>query len=230
MQVEAGEKDAVSRRRALVERTLCFCLGLLVNSVGITLITRSGLGTSQISSLPYVWSLADPRLSFALTTFVVNMAFVVVQAVLLGRSFFPLQLLQVVANVLFSSFLGVAMAALSWFHPQSLPLQALGVAAGCVTLGTGVAIECAPDLIFVPGEGLVHALAQVTGARLGTSKLAFDAVLVASATILSLALFGRLEGVGAGTVVTIFVTGNVVNFMDAHLPLVAQMRALAHGE
>jgi uncharacterized membrane protein YczE len=216
-------------RARLAQRALFFCLGLLVNSFGIALITRSGLGTSQISSLPYVWSLADPRLGFALTTFIVNMAFIVAQAIMLGRSFFPVQLLQIVANVVFSSFLGLAMGALVWFQPASLPLQVVSLLAGCLILGTGVAIECAPGLIYVPGEGIVHALSEVTGMRLGTAKLAVDASLVAAATILSFALFGRLEGVGVGTIATAFMTGGIVNLANAHLPLVGRIRAISEA-
>ena len=76
----------------------CFCFGLAVNSFGIALITRSGLGATQISSLPYVWSLATPAVSYALATFIVNMGFFAVEAILVGRKFFPLQLFQVVAS------------------------------------------------------------------------------------------------------------------------------------
>lgn len=221
----AGPTSEGHAAGSLAKRVSCFCLGLLINSSGIALITRSGLGTSQISSLPYVWSLADPRLSFAAATFIVNMAFVVLQVILLGRRFFPLQLLQILANIIFSSFLALAMEALAWFEPDAVPIQILGLLAGCTMLGCGVAIECAPNLIFVPGEGLVHALAETSGLRLGTMKLIFDAVLVAVAAVLSFALFGRLEGVGAGTLVTIFITGNVVNFAQTHIPFVVHMRA-----
>lgn len=165
-----------------------------MGSFGIALITRAGLGTSQISSLPYVWSLADPRLSFALATFIVNMVFVAIQAILLGHRFFPLQLLQIVANAIFSSFLALAMEALAWFEPHAVPIQMLGLLAGCTMLGCGVAIECAPNLVFVPGDSIVHALAETCGLHLGTTKLIFDAALVAAAAVLSFVLFDRLEG------------------------------------
>lgn len=47
-------------------RYLFFTLGLLINSFGIAFITKSSLGTSQISSLPYVLSLRFPLASAAL--------------------------------------------------------------------------------------------------------------------------------------------------------------------
>ena len=224
--LEITLQDEARPELRFIQRCFWFCLGLLVNTLGIALITRSGLGTSQISSLPYIWSLADQRISYAAATFVVNMAFVAIQIVLLGRSFFPGQLVQIVANVIFSSFLGLQMDLLSWYQPTFFPIQLLGCLLGCCILGCGIAIECAPSLTYVPGEGIVHALAQVSGKRLGSVKVIFDAVLVASAVALSLVLFGTLNGVGIGTVLTVFVTGNVVNFVNAHLPLIGKIRSL----
>lgn len=206
----------------LAKRTLCSCFGLAVNSFGIALITRSGLGATQISSLPYVWSLATPAVSYALATFIVNMDFLLV-----GRKFFPLQLFQVVANIIFSSFLGLSMQLLAFWQPSMLPLQIAGVLAGCCILGTGIAIECSPHLAYVPGEGIVRVLVDILDRKLGTVKLVFDAVLVASAIALSFAVFGELEGVGVGTILAVLITDSIVNFADAHLPLVGRMRELA---
>lgn len=181
----------------LAKRTLCFCFGLAVNSFGIALITRSGLGATQISSLPYVWSLATPAVSYALATFIVNMGFFAVEAILASRKFFPLQLFQVVANIIFSSFLGLSMQLLAFWQPSMLPLQIAGVLAGCCILGTGIAIECSPHLTYVPGESIVRVLADILDRKLGTVKLVFDAVLVASAIALSFAFFDGLRVSGS---------------------------------
>ena len=43
-----------------VKRYLVFLLGLFVNSLGVALITKADLGTSPISSIPYVPSLSFP--------------------------------------------------------------------------------------------------------------------------------------------------------------------------
>lgn len=43
-----------------VKRYLVFLVGLFVNSLGVSLITRADLGTSPISSIPYVLSLNFP--------------------------------------------------------------------------------------------------------------------------------------------------------------------------
>ena len=44
-------------KRELCNRYLFFLIGLFVNSFGISFITKSSLGTSPISSVPYTLSL-----------------------------------------------------------------------------------------------------------------------------------------------------------------------------
>lgn len=226
--VREGAADGEGRVRGahLPRRIIWFCVGLAINSFGIALITRAGLGTSQISSVPYVLSLAFPQVSFSAMTFLVNLVFVAVQVVLLGRDFFPFQLLQIPANLAFSALLGLSMSALDWLAPASLVAQLALSALGCCILGFGVAVECAPALVFVPGEGIVHAISQVTGARLGTVKVIFDVTLVAVASALSLVFFHGLRGVGVGTAITMFLTGTVVNLSNEHIPLLRHIRSL----
>ena len=102
----------------VVLRCLCFTAGLLVNSFGVALITKAALGTSPISSIPYVLDLRFAP-TFGQFTFVLNMAYIAAQAALLRRDFRPVQLLQVVANVIFSAFIDVSMGLLWW--PQAFP-------------------------------------------------------------------------------------------------------------
>ena len=58
----------------LGRRILFFIIGTTFNALGITLITKAYLGTSPISSLPFVLSLGLPP-SFGTLTFVFNMIF-----------------------------------------------------------------------------------------------------------------------------------------------------------
>ncbi|KRN54870.1 hypothetical protein IV72_GL000362 [Atopobium minutum] len=50
-------------------------------------------------------------------TFFINMLFILVQILLLRRKFQLLQLLQIVANVLFSAFIDIGMMTLSGLNP-----------------------------------------------------------------------------------------------------------------
>ena len=62
--------------KRLTLRYAFFILGVAINSFGVAFITKSALGTSQISSVPYVLSLQFSGLSFGMCTFLFNMLFI----------------------------------------------------------------------------------------------------------------------------------------------------------
>ena len=93
-------------------RCAAFAGGVVINSFGIAFITKAALGTSPISSLPYVLSLYFP-LSLGEFTFIMNVLFIAAQFALLGRRINPVQLLQMAVNLLFSAAIDVSMSMLS---------------------------------------------------------------------------------------------------------------------
>ena len=210
-----------------IERLVWFSAGILINSFGIVLITKGALGTSQISSIPYVLSLQLPSISFGMFLFIMNMVYIVLQALLLRRQFKPIQLLQIVVNVVFSASIDVFMAMLSFYAPQQLFTRVLSAVAGCIVLAFGISVEVAPDLIMVPGEGIVAAISKVSGRRFGSVKVVFDVTLILIAALLSWLFFGNIVGVGVGTLLSAVSVGQFVNLINRHVPLLQHIRALA---
>ena len=210
-----------------IERLVWFSAGILINSFGIVLITKGALGTSQISSIPYVLSLQLPSISFGMFSFILNMVYIVLQALLLRRQFKPIQLLQIVVNVVFSASIDVFMAMLSFYAPQQLFTRVLSAVAGCIVLAFGISVEVAPDLIMVPGEGIVAAISKVSGRRFGSVKVVFDVTLILIAALLSWLFFGNIVGVGVGTLLSAVSVGQFVNLINRHVPLLQHIRALA---
>ena len=210
-----------------IERLVWFSAGILINSFGIVLITKGALGTSQISSIPYVLSLQMPFISFGMFSFIMNMVYIVLQALLLRRQFKPIQLLQIVVNVVFSASIDVFMAMLSFYAPQQLFTRVLSAVAGCIVLAFGISVEVAPDLIMVPGEGIVAAISKVSGRRFGSVKVVFDVTLILIAALLSWLFFGNIVGVGVGTLLSAVSVGQFVNLINRHVPLLQHIRALA---
>lgn len=202
----------------LVYRYLMFILGVAVNSFGIAFITKSSLGTSQISSVPYVLSLKFTRLTFGEWSFLMNLVFILLQVILLKKDFKPFQYLQVVVDILFSAVIDGSMLLLSNLNPQTLPAQILCALAGCAILGFGITIEVKPNVLVVPGEGVVGAISAVSGKRFGTVKVIFDLTLIAISVTMSIIFFHRLVGVGLGTVISALTVGQFINFFNRHLP------------
>ena len=212
--------------KTYLPRYLWFLTGVLINSFGVALITRAALGTSPISSLPYVLSFRFP-VTLGQFTFAMNLFFILGQVLLLRRDFQPIQLLQVAVNAVFSAFIDVSMGLLSWLEISSLPMAVLVLVLGCAVLAFGISVEVAPRVLIVPGEGIVQAIAAVTGWRFGNVKVGFDAALVSTALVLSLLFFHRLQGLGAGTILSALAVGRFVNLYNRRLPLISRISALA---
>ena len=209
------------------KRYLFFLIGILINAFGVALITKAALGTSPISSVPYVLSLRFAP-TLGAFTFVMNLIFIILQPVLLRRDYQPIQLLQIVVNIVFSWFIDVSMNLLGWLEPQNIAVELLVLLLGCAVLGFGISVEVAPDVLLVPGEGLVGALTAASGRRFGSVKVAFDVTLVLISLTLSLLFFHRLNGLGLGTVISALLVGRFVNLYNSRLPLIAHIARLAH--
>ena len=133
-------------------------------------------------------------------------------------------------NVLFSGLIDLSMSALSFFQPEALWLRILSLLFGCLILALGICIEVAPDVLVVPGEGIVRALAQTTKIKFGTVKVYFDVTLIVIAGILSLLFFQKFNGVGIGTVVSAIVVGRFVNWINLHFKSIQKIHALAESD
>lgn len=222
----AGDEESTHREVGrMLLRYLCFVCGLLINSFGLAFITKAALGTSPVSSIPYVLDLAFVP-TFGETTFAINTLYIIAQAVMLRRDFRPIQYLQIVANLLFSVFIDVSMGILGWLNPTTLPACVVSLAIGCCILAFGISVEVAPNVIVVPGEGMVRAIATKVRRPFGTCKLCFDATLVAIACGMSFVFFGHLNGLGAGTVISALIVGPICNLIAAHVPLIDMIRSL----
>lgn len=229
-----GDPSAVPSRPSMAactandmpQRLVFFALGVVINSFGVALITLGNLGTSAISSVPYVCSLQFLMFSFGVTTFIWNILLILVQVVLLRRDFKPSQFLQIMVNVLFSAMIDVSMAILGILHPTMLWEQFLCIGLGCVALAFGIVIELAPNVV-VPGEGVVRAIAKVSGVRVGTVKAVFDITLIIIAAVLSLIFFHGLRGVGIGTVISAVLVGPIINIVNRVFTFQHRIQALA---
>ena len=208
-------------------RYFYFLLGLFINSFGIAFITKSALGTSQISSVPYVLSLYFTNMSFGMTTFIFNMIFIIIQIIILKKDFQPIQFLQILANIIFSSFIDLGMYMMNWFQPDTLLIRLLSLLIGCIILAIGISIEVAPNVIMVPGEGIVKAISDVTQKDFGMVKICFDITLIIIASLCSLFFFHSLQGVGLGTVISALTVGKFVSLVNEYFPLIQHIQKLS---
>ena len=189
-------------------------IGMEFATFGISLTAVSNIGTTPISTVPYVLSKIFP-LSFGTTTFILNVFFVVLQALLLRSRFPILNLLQIPAVLV---FIDLNMHHLQPYSPNNWWLSMAMSMFGNLVLAVGIILQVRSKTIVQPGEGIVLAFAAVFHRPFGTVKIVNDTVLVVIAGILSVAVLGSLVGLREGTAVSAILVGFLVKAITAFFP------------
>ena len=199
-----------------LKRYIVFLIGLFINSLGVSLITKANLGTSPISSIPYVLSLNFP---FTLGQFTIafSLLLILIQLIILRRNFKAEHLLQIPISILFGYFIDLTMVMLFFVNPQSYISSLIYLLIGCLILGFGVYTEVLANVAMLPGESFVRAVSSTWKTEFGTTKVAFDVSLTVIAAVLSIIFARRLDGVREGTVIAALLVGFIARLFGRKL-------------
>jgi len=190
--------------------------GLFFMGLGISLVTRSYLGTPPISSVPYVLSQLVP-VTYGEFAFLLGVLFLVLQLLILGRDFPRAQFLQVFVGLFLGVFIDLGMVISSVAAPVRYSEEILTLVFGCGVLALGVYMTVSANAFLHPADALVRLLATRSGRRFGTVKICFDSSLCCIAALVSLVAFGTVKGLGAGTVISAFLVGFMVTAIGSVL-------------
>lgn len=181
--------------------------GTACASFGIALTTTSGLGTTPISSVP--WTLtAITGLSFGTTTFLINLLFYLIEAVLLGKAMPKWNILQIPAVLVFGAFIDLSMALVKPFAPMSWFTGLCMSLIGNVWLAAGIFLQVRSKTLVQPGEGAVLAISVVTRKAFGSIKVFFDCFFV----------LNEIVGIREGTLISAVLVGSLVKGISKLFP------------
>lgn len=197
---------------------------LFLMTLGVALCVQSQLGSSVISSLPYVFESAGakgamPSLTIGQYTYIMNVVFVIFQIALLRRQFEAVQLFQLLIGFVFGSLIDLNMLLTSTIATDWLPGKIILQIAGCTVMGFGIALEVRCGSVTMPGEGLPVAISRVTSLDFSTVKIGFDIFIVVCAVVACYVFFGQWlwNIVGIGTLFAMVYVGVCVRFFGKHI-------------
>ena len=202
-----------------LKRYLLFLAGLFVNALGVSLVTKASLGTSPISSIPYVLSLNYP-LTLGNFTIIFSIFLILLQLLILRKNFKIENVLQIPVSIAFGYFIDLTMYMFFWVDPQNYVVKLISLLAGCVVLGFGVYMEVLADVVMLPGESFVRAIVQTWNTNFGTTKIIFDSSMTIMAGVLSVLFFGKLNGVREGTIMAALLVGFIARLFGKYLEFV----------
>lgn len=185
-------------KKHFTERGFFLCIGLFIMAFGVAFSIKAGLGTSPISSLPYVISLLTP-LTVGTATIIMHCVLILLQIILLRKEFRLFQMFQLPVAFIFGYMTDFAVWITADIKPESYIQSWIFCVVGILLVGVGVSFEVNAGIVTLAGEGMVLAVSKVFHLPFAGSKIGFDCTLVILASALSLLFLGCLQGVREGT-------------------------------
>ena len=168
----------------------------------------SKAGISAISSVPYAFSLAWPKLSLGTWTYLFQ-ATLIISLMIMRKKFVLNYLFSFAVGFVFSEFLDLHEL---WIGilPTGLAWQVLYFVISYLLLCIGIAISNRCGLPIVPTDLFPRELAQITKVSYPKIKIGFDVICLVITACLTAVFLGHLEGLGIGTILAAFTMGKGV--------------------
>lgn len=204
-------------RKALGRRLLLYFAGLFIMTFGVVLSVKSDLGVTPISSIPYTMTVVS-GMDLGLATIVFSIAVVILQILILGREYRPMNLLQIPVGMVFGAFLtmcGDVMAQIP--DPNDLIVRFLLMLVSTIFVAFGVFLYVPANLVPLAPEGFILAVSTASGKGFSVVKIVSDISMVVISLVVCLMMVHSLGSVGIGTVVAAILVGTEVKWMSEHL-------------
>jgi uncharacterized membrane protein YczE len=147
----------------------------------------------------------------------INIVLIIAQILILRRHFEYIQLLQAPVTIMFSFLLDIVMPLAAHVPVSGYFSEIAVLLIGCCVLAFGVTLEVVANVIMLPGEGIVNAVATNWKLNFGYTKIANDTSLVLLAAAISYFGLGEIVGIREGTLISAFLVGYIVNFLMKHI-------------
>lgn len=182
-----------------------YTAGTVLLAVGLTLNTKTGLGTAPIITTPFavsqIWNLNFAGCVFVVYTIMTCLQFLVKRD---WRLF-----LQIPFSIVFSTLLNFFEKLLD-FHYVSIWQNLLLLAVAIVLTAFGVSMMVNMKLIANPADGFANTVGELSGRGMGFGKNAVDLSFVAITALLTLTVSGHLIAIGLGTLISMIGVGRVI--------------------
>ena len=193
-----------------MKRLINYLIGLNVLVLGITLNTRSLLGVSAFTTLPYALKEMTP-ISFGVANIMLYMVLVVAQ-LLIERKLKMDMLLEVP----FSFIMGYILDLYQIIIPassESLGLRIVILLAGNICIAFGV-YTVQSHLVLAPVDGVILSISNHYNKAYSLCKNCFDITMIVLTIVLCLVTRSPLYGIGVGTLFSALCVGRIIKWFE----------------
>ena len=188
---------------------------IVINSLGVLLMLRSGSGISAISSVPYAFSLVLPFFTLGTWTYLFQGALILSLMVLRKKLVIP-YLFSFVVGFFFGKMLDLHQL---WTDrlPVNLPLRVAYFALSYLLICFGIALSNRCKMPIIPTDLFPRELAAITGWPYARIKVSFDLICLGTTAVMTLFFLGRLDGLGIGTVLAAATMGKAIAWIGSRM-------------
>ena len=195
-------------KRLVLRGEAALILAIIINSMGVLLMLQSGSGISAISSVPYAFSEAFPKLSLGTWTYIFQ-GLLVITLMVLKKRFVPSYLFSFVAGFLFGEMMDVNELWITKL-PLSITLRIFYFVLSYIIICFGIALSNRCKLPIIPTDLFPRDLSEIINKPYARVKIAFDVTCLFVTACLTYFALGKILGLGVGTVVAAFTMGKGV--------------------
>lgn len=193
-------------------RVIIYIVGMILLALGITLNTRTNLGVSPIISVAFsVSSLLKTNMGDM--TLIWYIIFVMVEIIchicMKKYKVILTDILQIPLSIVFTRFMNLFVLVIPDMV-GNIAVRLIFLSVAIILTGMGIVLTLNTRLIPNPGDGIVQALADISGKKTSTVKNILDAVCVLITIIIGIVFAGKTIGIGIGTILAVIFVGRVV--------------------
>lgn len=203
------------KKKEIVKRYIIFIIGMMLNSFGVAFVTKAQLGTSPIAAIPYSISLIITNLSMGNWVIIYNVLLIVIQFAIQRKEANKIQIiLEVIIAFFFGYGIDLSMLCLKAFEPTLYIMKLLFLLIGCCIIALGAYLEVIADVVMLPADAFVRAIAKAVKKEYGGIRIISDISMSVIAGILCLVFLKKLIGVREGTIISALLVGNIVKLFS----------------
>lgn len=197
-----------------ITRILMYMIGIVTLALGLTLNTKTGLGTSPIISISAAIA-QNNQLNVGDVVFIQYVIFVFFEMIIhfiqkKNKKTYILDLAQIPFSIIFTRFMNVFSSSIPSFSNKSLFIRIIVLIIAIILTGIGAASMMRVKLIPNPGDGIVVAISSITKKDTGFIKNVVDFTCMILTIIYCLFVRSPIVGVGIGTIIAMMLTGRVI--------------------
>ena len=185
---------------------LALAMGVLCNAIAVSLMIKSELGVSTITSVPVVLNELFARVTIGSWNFLFQVVLVLIMA-LFTRKFLG-YVFSILLALLFGYLLDFFELLFSGIA-ANIPLRIVFFFTGFFMLSLGISLMLNCRLPALPFDLFVREMAEHFGLSVKQMKTGFDVTCVVLRLVVSVLFLEGIAGVGIGTVFAMLFTGTV---------------------